>query len=271
MAALIDVRSLLLRRLVRSVGYPSLIFVVVIAAWELGARNGLFPTYILPAPSLIVVRLASTWQLMLPHCLATCGEVILGFLLAVVVGIFLAAIIVYVRALEQAIYPWLVVIQVVPKVALGPLFVVWLGVGFFPKILIAFLLAFFPIMIDSIVGLRSIHRDSIFLLKSMGAGHTKRFFYLHLPNALPHIFGSLKVAITLAMVGAIVGEFIGAEKGLGYVLVVATGMLDTVLIFVALAWITAVSILFFMIISVLEKFFVSWHASLRNDGFATLS
>jgi NitT/TauT family transport system permease protein len=263
MAALIDVRSLLLRRLVRSVGYPSLIFVVVIAAWELGARNGLFPTYILPAPSLIVVRLASTWQLMLPHCLATCGEVILGFLLAVVVGIFLAAIIVYVRALEQAIYPWLVVIQVVPKVALGPLFVVWLGVGFFPKILIAFLLAFFPIMIDSIVGLRSIHRDSIFLLKSMGAGHTKRFFYLHLPNALPHIFGSLKVAITLAMVGA--------EKGLGYVLVVATGMLETVLIFVALAWITAVSILFFMIISVLEKFFVSWHASLRNDGFATLS
>ena len=140
---------------------------------------------------------------------------------------------------EQAFYPWLVFIQVLPKVALGPLLVVWFGVGFLPKALVSFLLAFFPIMIDTLVGLKSVQRDYVFLLRSMGASPLKRFLLFQLPYALPHIFASLKVAITLAVVGAIVGEFIGADKGLGYVLIVATGTLDTVLIFVALVWISA--------------------------------
>lgn len=253
------------RSLARSVGAPLAVFVIVILAWEAGARSGLFPPYILPAPSAIAARCIATFSLLASHCLITSAEIVLGFLLAAVVGIALAALIVYVRIIEEAIYPWLVVVQVLPKVALGPLFVVWLGVGFVPKVVISFLLAFFPIMIDSIIGLRSINRDSVFLLQSMGANRLKRFYFLQLPNALPHIFGSLKVAITLATVGAIVGEFIGADKGLGYTLVLATGTIDTVLIFVALIWITVLSLLFFALISALERLCVSWHTSWRQD------
>ncbi len=200
-----------------------LIFILLCALWEGGARAGVFPPYVLPAPSAIALRLRDTAGTLFHQMLVTAGEIIVGFVLAIVIGVLLAAAIVFVRFVERAIYPWLVVVQVIPKVALGPLLIIWLGFGFFPKALISFLLAFFPIMIDTIIGMRSVERDAIFLLRSMGARNWAIFYYLQLPNALPHIFGSLKVAITLATVGAIVGEFIGADRGLGYVLILANG------------------------------------------------
>jgi NitT/TauT family transport system permease protein len=247
-------------------GYPLIILVLFLLAWEGGAREGLFPPYVLPAPSVIAARFVDTTDQLVWHALTTGKEIILGFVLAVVVGVLLAALIVFVRPIEQAIYPWLVVVQVIPKVALGPLLIVWLGFGLLPKVLISFLLAFFPIMIDAMVGLKSVQRDSFFLLRSMGAGPVKTFCYLQLPNALPNIFGSLKVGITLATVGAIVGEFIGADTGLGYVLIFANGNLDTSLLFVALAWITALALILYGIIAGLEKVFVHWHVSVRGAG-----
>jgi NitT/TauT family transport system permease protein len=192
-----------LRREVEKVVYPSLLFVVTVIAWEGGARAGMFPPYILPAPTAILRRLIDTADLLFHEAIITSLEILFGFIAAVVFGILLAGLIVFVRAADRALYPWLVVVQVIPKVALGPLLVVWLGFGFMPKVLMAFLLSFFPIMISAIIGLRSAERDSIFLLRSMGANHFKSFVYLQLPNALPEIFGSLKVAITLATVGAI--------------------------------------------------------------------
>jgi NitT/TauT family transport system permease protein len=198
------------------------------------------------------------------HAVVTSAEIILGFVLAVVIGVALAAMIVFVRTIDKAFYPWLVVVQVIPKVALGPLLVVWLGFGFLPKVLLAFLLSFFPVMISAMVGLRSIDNDSMFLLRSMGADPIKIFRHLQLPSALPGIFGSMKVAITLATVGAIVGEFIGANEGLGYVLVTANGVLDTTLIFVALTWISVLALLFYGAIAVLENASVHWHVSHRS-------
>lgn len=253
------------RALMPQILYPALVFVLVIGGWEAGARTGLFPAYVLPAPSAVLVRGLGTVNLLLWHCWVTSGEILVGFLLALVIGVLLAAAIVFSRPVEQALYPWLVVVQVVPKVAIGPLLVVWLGIGFTPKILISFLLAFFPVVIDTMIGLKSVHPDSVRLLRSMGAGPAKRFLHLQLPNALPHIFGSMKVAITLATVGAIVGEFVGADNGLGYVLIVATGSLDTTLMFVALGWITVVALLFYGAIAGLEKKCLSWHVSLRVD------
>jgi NitT/TauT family transport system permease protein len=254
------------RALLVGLSYPLATLLVVLAAWEGGARAGLFPAYILPAPSAIFLRLLETTGTMANHAIVTSIEIVLGFLLAVVVGVLLAAMIVFVKPIEQAIYPWLVVIQVIPKVALGPLVVVWLGFGLTPKILISFLLAFFPIMIDTMIGLRSIQRDSLFLLRSMGAGRLKIFFHLQLPTALPHLFGSLKVAITLAVVGAIVGEFIGADQGLGYVLIFANGILDTTLMFVALAWISVLALAFYVAVVALEGLFVHWHVSHRSEA-----
>ena len=245
--------------------YPSLLFVITIALWEFGARAGWFPPYVLPAPTAIYHRLVETAGLMLHEALVTSLEILLGFLTAVVVGVLLAAVIVFVRVVDRAVYPWLVVVQVIPKVALGPLLVVWLGFGFTPKVLLSFLLSFFPIMISAMIGLRSVERDSLFLLRSMWADNFKTFVYLQLHSALPGIFGSLKVAITLATVGAIVGEFIGANTGLGYVLVTANGILDTTLIFVALTWISVLALLFYGAIALLERWCVSWHVSVRNQ------
>lgn len=253
-----------LRDLIESILYPSLLFIVTLAAWEGGARAGLFPPYILPAPTAIFRRLVDTADLLFHEAIVTSFEIIFGFLAAVVFGILLAGLIVFVQTAERALYPWLVVVQVIPKVALGPLLVVWLGFGFMPKVLMAFLLSFFPIMISAIIGLRSTERESIFLLRSMGANNFKSFIYLQLPTALPGIFASLKVAITLATVGAIVGEFIGANQGLGYVLVTANGVLDTTLIFVALTWISALALLFYGAISLLERNLMGWHVSVRS-------
>jgi NitT/TauT family transport system permease protein len=254
-----------INRFIANLAYPSLLFLFTVFIWELGARLAWFPSYVLPAPTVILDRLIKTAGQLSHHAIVTSLEILFGFLAAAVVGVLLAAVIVFVRAVDRAVYPWLVFVQVIPKVALGPLLVVWLGFGFLPKVLMAFLLSFFPVMISAMIGLRSTERDSLFLLRSMGAGNFKMFFYLQLPTALPGIFGSLKVAITLATVGAIVGEFIGANDGLGYVLVTANGVLDTTLIFVALTWISVLALLFYAAIAALEQSFVRWHVSHRSQ------
>jgi len=241
----------------------ALIFVVVFALWELGARAGVFPAYVLPAPSAILARLVGTAGLLWTHMLVTAAEIAVGFVLALVIGVMLAAAITFIPFVERAIYPWLVVIQVIPKVALGPLLIIWLGFGFFPKVLISFLLAFFPIMIDTMVGMKSVERDAIFLMQSMGATNRSIFWQLRLPHALPHLFGSLKVAITLATVGAIVGEFIGADRGLGYILIFANGGMDTTLMFAALVWISALALAYYALVAWAERFFLRWHVSQR--------
>jgi NitT/TauT family transport system permease protein len=246
------------------IGYPTIILVLVIALWQWGADKSLFPSYLLPAPSAVALRTSTTLFVMLDHAVVTAVEILLGFGLAVVLGVFLAWMVAFVRIFEQAFYPWLVFIQVLPKVAIGPLLVVWIGTGLLPKVVVSFLLAFFPIMIDTLVGLKSVPRDYVFLLRSMGAGPWKRLWRFQLPYALPYIFASLKVGITFAAVGAIVGEFIGADKGLGYVLIVSTGTLDTTLLFVALVWISVLSLLLFAMVGVFEKIFVSWHAVARH-------
>ena len=163
---------------IATVGYPTAVLIVVLALWQWGADKSLFPSYILPAPSVVALRTSATISVMFEHAVVTTMEILLGFALAVVLGVFLAWMIAYVRIFEQAFYPWLVFIQVLPKVALGPLLVVWMGIGFLPKILVSFLLAFFPIMIDTLVGLKSVPRDYVFLLRSMGAGPLKQILAL---------------------------------------------------------------------------------------------
>lgn len=240
-------------------------FVLIVVVWEAGARLGLFPSYILPAPSIIASRFVDTFGTMVPQMVVTAIEIAVGFVIALVGGVLLAGLTAFFKPVERALYPWLVVTQVIPKIALGPLFVVWLGFGLLPKVLIAFLLAFFPIMVGTMVGLRSVERNSIFLLRTMGAGRMGIFWHVQLPTALPHLFGSLKVAITLAAVGAIVGEFIGANHGLGYVLVLSNGILDTSLMFVSLVWISVLALAFYGVVVVAERLLLHWHVSQRGQ------
>ncbi len=252
-----------LHRSLVDLGYPGLTFALGMATWEAITRLGV-PSYILPAPSSVFWKLVEARGPLLRHTFVTAIEIVLGFTAALAIGILLSAAVVYLKPFERAVYPWIVATQVVPKVAIAPLLIVWLGFGLVPKIMISCLIAFFPILIDTVIGLRSIDPESIFLFRSMGARRWEIFRHLQLPNALPNIFGGMKVAITLATVGAIVGEFIGANEGLGYVLLFANGILDTTLLFAALVAVSFLALLFYLLVSLLERLCIRWHVSVRS-------
>jgi len=244
--------------------YPALTALGLFVAWEAIARLGAISPFLLPAPSEVIITSVREFPLLLHMSLYTAGEFLLGFMLGVVVGLPLGALIVYARPIEQAVYPLLVAFQTVPKAAIAPIFIVWLGTGITSKVLIAFAIAFFPIVIDTVVGLRSAQPETIYLVRSMGANALQVFWFVRFPNALPAIFGGLKVASTLAVVGAIVGEFVSADKGLGYLVLVANGELNTRLVFACVLMLTVLGIAFFFLIEALERFVVRWHVSARQ-------
>jgi NitT/TauT family transport system permease protein len=189
----------------------------------------------------------------------TLQEVILGFGLSVCVGIPLAILIVYSRLFERVAFPLMVSLQTIPKVALAPILVMWLGYGIMPKVMVAFLISFFPIVISSVVGMRSAEKEMIYLVRSMGAGEIKTFLKIRLPNALPNIFAGLKIGIGQAVVGATVGEFIAAERGLGYLQLIAQVRLDTPLLFAAVVVLSLMGVLLFQVVALIERIAIPWN------------
>ena len=181
----------------------------------------------------------------------------------------MALMIAYSRTVESFVYPLLVFSQSVPKVAIAPLFVVWFGFGIIPKVIAAFLLGFFPVVVSTVVGFKSVERDMIDLARSMKASKLQIFMRISLPQALPSIFAGLKVSVTLAVVGAVVGEFVGSNSGIGYVLQIANGNFDLPLMFAALTILSLVGVILFALVDLVERFMIPWHASQRNDFSAT--
>ena len=236
----------------------------ILVIWEVGVRVGGVPVYLLPPPSTIAMRIASDFDLIATHSLVTFTEVMIGFGLSIAVSVPLAALLFQFKWLERALYPLLVASQTVPKVAIAPLLVVWFGFGIIPKVLIAFLICFFPIVIDTLIGFRSVSKEVIWLSRSMGAPPLKTFFKIQIPAALPNIFAGIKVASTLAVVGAVVGEFVGADSGLGYQLIVANGILDIQLSFAVLIVLSAMGIALFAAVDVVERLVLPWHISQRR-------
>ncbi len=177
---------------------------------------------------------------------------------------------VYSRGLEQTLYPVILFAQVIPKIAIAPLFVVWLGFGAEPKILVAVLMAFFPVVISGLAGLRTVDPEILQLASTMGASRFKTFLKVRLPAALPELLSGLKVAATLAVTGAVVGEFVGANEGLGYVILQANGNLDTAMLFAALIIMSLLGVILFGIIQIAERFLIPWHASKRDVAAATV-
>lgn len=244
---------------------PTLTVIAVIIVWELAVGLLKIPEYLLPAPSGIVSAMVAEWRYLAFHTWVTIQEIILGFALAVAVGIPTAMGIVYSPVVERSIYPLLVASQSVPKIAIAPLLIFWAGIGLFPKVLVAFLISFFPIIIDTVVGLRSVEPEMLHLARSMGAGERKIFVKIRFPTALPNIFAGLKVAVTLAVVGAIVGEFIQADQGLGYALLQANAVLNTKLGFAAIIVLAGIGVAMFVIVDWIEKRLIPWHASQRSE------
>lgn len=251
---------------ISSVAYPVVTAVALVALWEIGVRVLKIPVYLVPAPSQVAGQLIARGNLLLEHSWVTTWEITLGYLLSIAVGIPLALAIFLSPMFARSVYPLLVSSQAVPKTAIAPLFVVWFGFGVLPKVLIAFLIAFFPIVISTVVGLAAIEPEKIHLARSMGMGPLAIFFKIRLPQALPAIFGGLKIAITLAVVGAVVGEFVGADAGLGYLLLSANGNLDTPLLFAGLVALTLIGVVLFLLIEAIERITIPWHTSQRNSG-----
>ena len=259
-------RLLLFWRNAETIVYPVAAIVGLLVLWQVFVVVFNIAPYLLPKPTDVLVTLIQDLPDLISQSVITVEEIVLGFALSVIVGIPLAVGIVTWRAFEKSIYPLLVASQTVPKVAIAPLFLVWFGFGQAPKVLIAFLIAFFPIVIDTAVGLRSVPTEMTDLAHSMGASPLALFWKIRFPYALPNIFGGLKVGITLAVIGAIVGEFVGSDSGLGYVLVIANGRLDTALLFAAILVLVLIGIITFLIVDGAERVAIPWHVSKRKEA-----
>jgi NitT/TauT family transport system permease protein len=245
-------------------GYSIGLTLLVLGGWEIGVRLGHVPAYLLPPPSVIALTLVRDWHMIYLNLEPTLISVVGGFVLSVVIGVPLAIIIVFSHVAERLLYPPMVASQAIPKVAIAPLFIIWMGYGITPKIWIAFLIAFFPIVIDTVIGLRSVPPEMLQLGRSMGGGTLRVFLKLRLPSALPNVFAGMKVAIALAVVGAITGEFVGSQSGLGYLLTSASGQMDTPLVFAVLVMISVIAMALLAIIEGLERLAIPWHASIRS-------
>jgi NitT/TauT family transport system permease protein len=233
---------------------PVVTLAAALIAWELVVDLFAVPEYLLPPPTGVARAMVAEWRYLLFHTWVTTKEILLGFALAVLVGIPTAVAIVSSPTLERAIYPLLVASQSVPKIAIAPLLIFWAGIGTLPKVLVAFLISFFPIIIDTVVGLRSVEPEMLHLARSMGAGERRIFVKIRFPSALPNIFAGLKVAVTLAVVGAIVGEWAGADRGLGVLINLARGSLfDIPLMFATLLTIALVGIVLYLIVVLVER------------------
>jgi len=236
---------------------------VFLAVWEVGVRVLKVPAYLMPPPSSVAQVMVQDFAKLVHHGWVTTYEMLLGYALAVVVAIPLAIAITASQRFDRFVTPQLLFFQVVPKVAIAPLFLVWFGVGTTPKVLVAFLISFFPIVIDAAVGLRSMSSEMRDLARSMGASRWQVFAQFRLPTSLPYLFSGLKVAATLAVAGAVVGEFVGADKGLGYLLLVTNSNMETALMFATIVALTIIGLVFFYAVEFLEQLLIPWHVTHR--------
>jgi NitT/TauT family transport system permease protein len=237
----------------------------VVIAWQAAVTAFDVQPYILPSPLAIGAAMVKNWSTLLRHAGVTLYETITGFGLSILIGIPIAVAIVYSRRIENIVYPILVASQAVPKIAVAPLFLVWLGYGAKPKILVALLIAFFPVVVDTVTGLESVSPEMLQLVRSMGASRLDTFRKIRFPTAMPHIFSGLKIAIALAVVGAVVGEFIGSNSGLGHYILVATGNFDTPLVFASIVLLTVMGIGLFYLVAAVERLATPWHRRTRED------
>ena len=243
--------------LINRVATP-LIYLFLLAAWELLANTLKVPTWILPAPSTIFAA-AIKWAPELAHnSWVTLRETVVGFLLAIVLSLPLAILIGLNPLARKLFYPMLLGLQSVPKVAIAPLVILWFGLSEWPKIIVVVLVCFFPILVNMVAGLEAVPKTMLDLMRSLGASPHMVFRRLRVPVALPHFFTGCKVAVTFAVIGAVISEFVAAQDGLGYLILISTAQSQTPLAFAAIALLTILSIALFHGVEFIERRVVDW-------------
>lgn len=242
----------------RQLSVPLALSLLILVAWQVGVQTFRIPEAILPTPLTILATIVEHWELLLVHSWPTTSEGILGFALAVAVGMGLGILLALSRFFREGVYPLIVAFQVVPKVALAPLFIVWFGLGMTSRVLLAFVIAFFPMVINTYAGIQSTDPIMLRMARSFSASRLTIFRKIEFPTALPHIFSGLKIGITFAIIGIIVAEFVTAQEGLGYLIVFAEGNVDTPLLMAALVVLSLIGVLLYGAIILLEKLVIRW-------------
>ncbi len=244
--------------------YPTITLALAVLAWGLYVEISGIRSYLLPGPTSVWSEMINEFSFLWEQTQTTLIETGLGFVIAVGGGIVVAIAIATFPLVEKSLYPLLVASQVVPKVALAPLFLIWLGFGIASKVVIVILIAFFPVVVNGVIGLQSLEQEKMYLAQSMGASRWATFWRIRFPQSLPTLFGGIKLASIFAVVGSVVGELIGAEKGLGRTLLQAQSRLDSELLYATIGYLTIVGIAFYALVDIIERIAIPWHISKRR-------
>jgi NitT/TauT family transport system permease protein len=239
------------------------VFVVLFVAWEYAVKLFGVKEYLLPPPTKVWAEFAKRSSIVLGHAVVTTAEIVAGYALAVVVSIPLALSVARSRFMEQSVYPVIVFLQIVPKIAIAPLFIIWLGFGFAPKLVIVFLLCFFPIVVASVAGFKSVDPEVLDFARTTGASDWLMFRKIRLPHALPEIFTGLKVSAALSATAAVVAEFVASDRGLGYLLLQYNGNLETPMVFAVIIILSLIGLAVYYLVEFIEHLVIPWHVSQR--------
>ena len=258
------------RRYASELGWPIGISLAMLALWEFAVRELGIRSIILPPPSEIAQAIIARHDLLLTHLWPSLYLTVLGFALSVVGGVLVAILITYSTIMRKGFYPVIIVSQVIPKIAIAPLFIVWFGTGTMSGLLLAFLVAFFPMTINAAMGFQTVDEDIHRMARTFMGTRWQIFWKIRMPNALPYIFGGMKISITLAVIGVVVAEFVAAQRGIGYLIVMANGLLDTPLMMAAIAALSAMGLVLYGVVAGLERLVVYWQvrAETPRGGFA---
>ena len=244
---------------------PIIFVVLLLIIWQVVVTAGGIEKYIMPAPTDVIKVLVTEFKTIIPHILATLYEGMVGFLIAIVLSIILAIIMDRFSLVKKALYPVLVISQTIPTVALAPLFIIWFGFGALPKIIVVVIVCFFPIVISIVDGLEGVDKDLINHFKLMGASKLKVFLHLKLPYGMINFFSGMRIAATYSIMGAVIGEWLGGDKGLGVYMTRARSAYALDKMFAAIVIIVVISMAIFLLVSLMEKVFTPWNYEKTNS------
>lgn len=238
-------------------------FMAVLVLWEMVVRLFGVRAYILPAPTVVLASFAARAGTVANATLYTLQPMLMGYAMAVVVGVGLALIVAFSRTMQAVLYPLIVFLQIVPKIAVAPLFIIWFGYGLIPKVLLVFLLSFFPIVVSAVQAFRSVDPDIMDLARATGANAWRIFWKVQVPHALPLLFTGFKVAAALSSTAAVVAEFVASDRGLGYLLLEYNNNMNTPMAFATIIVLSVIGLILYGLVELIERVAIPWHVSRR--------
>ena len=245
-------------------GLPLFVVAALFGVWEASVRLADVAEWLLPPPSRIFAELYNSRALLWTHTLVTLQEVLLGFAVALGAGVVLALGIAFSRLIQRFLYPFVIASQTIPIIAIAPLLLIWAGYGIMPKVIVVALIAFFPIVVNMVDGLKAVDPDMVSMMRTFGASRWQVFTKLQVPTSLPHLFSGIKIAVAVSVIGAVIGEWVGASRGLGYLMTRSIPQFQTDRVFAAILILSVMGIVLFIVAALAERITLPWHHTERR-------